>query len=144
MNCKIPDCDRKIRSSGVCSKHYQLGITPKKKVCKAPLCNLPVRSKGRCNKHYKRFLRHGDDFKLNVLSSDHRAMSQQEWNGVLHMETISDRALDYLIGVSGPWRESCGRFKKERAQRVALLRHMTLTQQCLYYRKRAFIQMGQS
>lgn len=109
--------------------------------CKIQDCDLPTRAKGMCNKHYRRFLRHGT---LSVPSRNYRTMSQGEWDRILLMEPISDMALDYLIGVSGPWREHCDQFKRNRLKRIALVRHLTLTQQCMYYRRGAFIQMGQS
>ena len=81
--------------------------------------------------------------KVQISSKEHRTMNQREWDGVLGMESISDMALDHLIGLSGPWRRHCTHFKRNRPRRVGLVRYMTLIQQCLYYRKAAFIQMGQ-
>ena len=113
-------------------------------ICKVSACYLKVRSKGLCNKHYRRKLRYGTTKRLNIPSSDHRMMDRGEWNRILVMEQISGIALNYLVGSTGAWREHCDRFKRSRAKRVELVCKKTLIQQCLYYRKAAFIQMGQS
>ena len=112
-------------------------------ICKVPGCDFTVRSKSLCNKHYRRKLKYGTT-KLNIPSYDHRMMNRGEWDRILVMEQISDIALNYLVGSTGAWREHCDRFKRRRAKRVELVCKKTLTQQCFYYRKAAFIQMGQS
>jgi len=77
--CSIEGCDSRIRSLGLCNKHYlekrrrDRGIPPARqaapakpgqKVCSISGCPRRVKAWGYCGAHYRRLLSHGD---VNVV-----------------------------------------------------------------------------
>lgn len=69
--CSQPDCDRGVRSRGLCGAHYQRLVkgqdldAPMKqrkpeRICSAPSCDRPADSRGLCGTHYVRRRRGAD------------------------------------------------------------------------------------
>lgn len=75
----------------------------------------------------------------HIPSADIRFMNRLDWDRVLLLEQIPP---EYWVG-GGVWMKHCEQFNRNRKRRIGEVRHMSLTQQCRYYREKAFIRAGQ-
>lgn len=67
--CSVPDCNKTVRSKGLCGKHYERvrahgnvyvdNRATGGERCSVEDCSNRMLAKGMCNMHYARFFRHG-------------------------------------------------------------------------------------
>lgn len=67
--CSIDGCDKKHRSRGWCSIHYQRWLRDHSPICSIDGCDNPARKRGWCETHYARWRKHGD---VNVVKKPAR------------------------------------------------------------------------
>ena len=57
--CSVNGCDNKVRTNGMCNKHY-LQVWHQGKSCSIDGCGNRIRAHGYCSSHYRRWWKYGD------------------------------------------------------------------------------------
>jgi hypothetical protein len=93
-NCTVPNCQNKIKATGLCAKHYErlrvhgdvnARFPNAYKLCTIQGCLNSSVAKGLCQMHYARNFRHGSTDSLIPNYGSHRVVHKQGyiriWNG---------------------------------------------------------------